>query len=201
MDYPEVDDEVDSELGAAMGFSSFGGQPKKKRKYNHNDAVYSIDNPLQSSSGANTTELGMRKPRPDLDPASTSDVVDPTPVTSKPGEFSSRHPEGASAGLSQFITQAQTLPPRPGPPPPGTEPVVQSPDPSNIERRAKSFPTGVPKQFFDQLTWKELEAYRKGVKDENGDIAYFLPSFVEDPWAKLEREQAAAAAAATSQRI
>ena len=53
---------------------------------------------------------------------------------------------------------------------------------------AKSaFPSGVPVEIFDKLTWKELEAYRKGVKNKNGDVAYFLPSFIEDPWAKLEK--------------
>ena len=50
-----------------------------------------------------------------------------------------------------------------------------------------AFPSGVPVEIFDKLTWKELEAYRKGIKDKNGDLAYFLPSFIEDPWTKLEK--------------
>ncbi|KIV98614.1 uncharacterized protein PV09_09606 [Verruconis gallopava] len=55
------------------------------------------------------------------------------------------------------------------------------------EQPKNAFPTGVPMDIFNKLTWKELEAYRKGVKNENGDIAWFLPSFIEDPWAKLEK--------------
>jgi hypothetical protein len=55
------------------------------------------------------------------------------------------------------------------------------------EQGKSAFPTGVPMEIFDKLTWKELEAYRKGVKQENGDLAWFLPSFIEDPWAKLEK--------------
>lgn len=38
--------------------------------------------------------------------------------------------------------------------------------------------------FSDQVR-PELGAYVKGVSQANGDIAYFLPSFLEDPWAKL----------------
>lgn len=31
----------------------------------------------------------------------------------------------------------------------------------------------------------DLQALRHGVKNENGDVAYFLPSFIEDPWEGL----------------
>jgi hypothetical protein len=55
------------------------------------------------------------------------------------------------------------------------------------EHSKSAFPTGVPMEIFDKLTWTELEAYRKGVKQGNGDLAWFLPSFIEDPWAKLEK--------------
>jgi hypothetical protein len=57
----------------------------------------------------------------------------------------------------------------------------------STEQPKNAFPTGVPMEIFDKLTWKELEAYRKGVKKDNGDLAWFLPSFIEDPWAKLEK--------------
>ena len=30
-----------------------------------------------------------------------------------------------------------------------------------------------------------LDALRHGVKNENGDMVYFLPSFLEDPWKDL----------------
>jgi hypothetical protein len=181
----EDDYEVDPEMTAAMGFSSFGAQPNaKKRKYHHDDAVVSIDDPRGKSSGANTIELGIRKQRDESDSGVPPQPKSPEPVSTA-RDASITHPAGASAGLSQFISEAQSLPPRPMPP--GANQNYQIPTPSASD--PKSFPGGIPKQFFDKLDWKELEALRKGVKDENGDIAYFLPSFIEDPWAKLEREQ------------
>jgi hypothetical protein len=35
-----------------------------------------------------------------------------------------------------------------------------------------------------------LQALRRGIRNERGDIAYFLPSFLEDPWEKLMVKQA-----------
>jgi hypothetical protein len=180
------DFEVDPELQAAMGFSSFGTQPNaKKRKYNHDDAVVSIDDPRGKSSGANTIELGIRKQRDDSNPGA-SPSLGSSNTTSTVRDSTIQHPAGASAGLSHFISQAQSLPPKPMPP--GSNQNHQTS--VSLTSKPTSFPGGIPKQFFDKLDWKELEALRKGVKDENGDIAYFLPSFIEDPWAKLEREQA-----------
>jgi hypothetical protein len=72
------------------------------------------------------------------------------------------------------------------PPAPAAAAAGTSASPST-EQPKNAFPTGVPMDIFYKLTWKELEAYRKGVKKENGDLAWFLPSFIEDPWAKLEK--------------
>ncbi|RMX92827.1 hypothetical protein D0868_13200 [Hortaea werneckii] len=33
---------------------------------------------------------------------------------------------------------------------------------------------------------QDLQALRYGVKNDKGDTAYFLPSFIEDPWKGLE---------------
>jgi hypothetical protein len=33
------------------------------------------------------------------------------------------------------------------------------------------------------------QALRRGIRNERGDMAYFLPSFLEDPWAKLVAKQ------------
>ncbi|RMY04635.1 hypothetical protein D0867_10290 [Hortaea werneckii] len=33
---------------------------------------------------------------------------------------------------------------------------------------------------------QDLQALRSGVKNERGDTAHFLPSFIEDPWKGLE---------------
>src|SRR5690242_11899282 len=40
----------------------------------------------------------------------------------------------------------------------------QSPSAMTGEHAKNAFPTGVPMDIFNRLTWKELEAYRKGVK-------------------------------------
>ncbi|KAF2487275.1 hypothetical protein BDY17DRAFT_7763 [Neohortaea acidophila] len=33
---------------------------------------------------------------------------------------------------------------------------------------------------------KSLQALRQGVRNANGDMVYFLPSFLEDPWRRLK---------------
>lgn len=33
---------------------------------------------------------------------------------------------------------------------------------------------------------EQLQALRHGVKNSNGDMVYFLPSFLEDPWKNLQ---------------
>jgi hypothetical protein len=167
--------DADPEMTAAMGFSSFGTQPNaKKRKYHNDDAVVSIDDP-HAKTGANMIELGIRKQRdesyPEISPQTSSTATIPSTVR----DDTIKHPAGASAGLSQFISHAQSLPPRPMPP--STSQSSQTPTTPLV--KTTSFPGGIPKGFFDKLDWKELEALRKGVKDENGDIAYFLPSFIE----------------------
>jgi hypothetical protein len=171
----DEDFEIDPEMTAAMGFSSFGSQPNaKKRKYYNDDAVVSIDDP-RAKTGSNMIELGIRKQRddsyPEVSPQTSSTVAIPSVVR----DDSVKHPAGASADLSQFISHAQSLPPRPTPP--GNSKTRQTP--TTPPMKTTSFPGGIPKGFFDKLDWKELEALRKGVKDENGDVAYFLPSFIE----------------------
>ncbi|KAL6715196.1 hypothetical protein ACLMJK_007460 [Lecanora helva] len=39
-----------------------------------------------------------------------------------------------------------------------------------------------------EVTW-DWQALRKGIKDENGDVAFYDQSFVEDPWRELRREE------------
>ena len=47
-------------------------------------------------------------------------------------------------------------------------------------------PEGGPATATAQQGEPTLEQLRHGVRDENGDIAYFLPSFLEDPWKDLK---------------
>lgn len=46
---------------------------------------------------------------------------------------------------------------------------------------------GSTQQSTDQQPPPELASYRYGVKQADGTMAYFLPSFIEDPWADLLR--------------
>jgi hypothetical protein len=177
------DTDIDPEIAEAMGFSSFGGT--KRRKFNH-DAVVDTQ---PHKSGANTAPLGSRTA-----PANGHSQQLPVGQPSYPAYQSYQNPSQPNAGgPSQMYQHGFDLPKRP-PKWPETQTQTQTPekpaDSQNLETSSPTtaFPTGVPKGFFDKLTWKELEAFRKGVKDENGDVAFFLPSFIEDPWAKLERE-------------
>ncbi|OLN86658.1 hypothetical protein CCHL11_03754 [Colletotrichum chlorophyti] len=58
--------EIDPEMAAFLGFSSFGTQPAaKKRKYNHRaDAATSADAAAASATGANQIALAPRAPAP-----------------------------------------------------------------------------------------------------------------------------------------
>ncbi|TID22270.1 hypothetical protein E2P81_ATG11376 [Venturia nashicola] len=175
------DIEIDPAIAEAMGFSSFGGT--KRRKFNHDEATIDPDITKPQPSGANTAPLGSR-----------SNIEHGVGLPKRP-----EHPSYQDPSLSmpaQTYQQGFDLPKRPPKPEewPPTQHVPQMVEKSTENQIAETnspttaFPTGVPKGFFDKLTWKELEQFRKGVKNENGDVAYFLPSFIEDPWAKLERE-------------
>lgn len=171
------DIEIDPAIAEAMGFSSFGGT--KRRKFNHDSATIDPDITKPHPSGANTAPLGSR-----LNPDHGVDLP-------KRPEYANYQDPSLSMP-PQTYQQGFDLPKRP--PKPETTNRQQNVEKSIENQNAEisspttAFPTGVPKGFFDKLTWKELEQFRKGVKDENGDVAYFLPSFIEDPWAKLERD-------------
>lgn len=90
------DIEIDPAMAAQMGFSSFGMQNNtKKRKYGHNDAV--VDAPAapskQSTTGANTTQLGIR------DKSNVAAVDAASPAPAQPGDHhSAASPQTLSQG-------------------------------------------------------------------------------------------------------
>lgn len=93
------------------------------------------------------------------------------------------------AGLAAFLTpvpQNNTQVANQTPPNPTT--LESQPTTSNLAGTA-SLPPRPQVQVISfggaEITQDELQALRKGVRDERGDVAYFLPSFVEDPWEKL----------------
>ena len=96
----------------------------------------------------------------------------------------------ATGGLSAFLSRGQSLPNAQGHAAPGLalmqEPLKQHPDVQLPDRplppvtAEKSNGSGGPMEH-------SLQAYRQGVRNEKGDMVYFLPSFLEDPWEKLEK--------------
>jgi len=161
------DDEyaVDPALTASLGFSSFGTQPSaKKRKYTHNDAF--------------------------VDPAASM-----TPAAGS----SKNRPKGAGKGANTLPLGARKNPS----PNDSLGPVVED---GNAGERP-SVPTGITQlstaerklpvraqQTLPKVSTREvgIEAYRHGVKQPNGDTAYFLPSFLEDPWAGMSAKSTSA---------
>ena len=183
----QMDDVENDDIAAAMGFSSFGGT--KKRKYDQTNSPKS----KADASGANTTRLGMR-PQADHgsnnlpatgDDASgleTSNSVaesQETPAQDKPKQKQKqKQKQPAATGLAAFLSRGQDLPERPAQ---GEQANVVVPRDTSDANLMVSF-GGPP------IPKAEVAALRNGVLDENGDRAYFLPSFVEDPWERFSKE-------------
>lgn len=123
------DSEIDPAIAEAMGFSGFGTQAGKKRKFDMNDGVADVNNTTDKAKGqgANALPLGMKK--------MTSDQQ-------------------------------------------GSEAL-----PSNISRTPAKVATSTAD---DSTNGPSLQDLRNGVRNANGDMVYFLPSFIEDPWKDLK---------------
>jgi hypothetical protein len=169
-----MEEEEDMDIAAAMGFASFGGA--KKRKYDQTNSPKA----KVAASGANTAQLGVRTRRTVDDGVETENMDDTIESASKSGPPT--HPPKkaqkppAASSLADFLARAQTLPEKP--------PNVPEPNSNPADLKpyvAKMICFGGP-----QIPEDELNALRFGVRNEQGDMAYFLPSFVEDPWAKIK---------------
>ncbi|KAF1963581.1 hypothetical protein CC80DRAFT_364821, partial [Byssothecium circinans] len=188
------DDEINEDIAAAMGFSSFGGT--KKRKYDQaNSAKTKVD-----ASGANSTKLGVR-PKIVADGAQSGvgsgETKEAIAATDPAGDASQSKPPSASnltntkakpkqkqpatSGLATFLNRGQNLPDK--------RPKEEEPETAaaRVQQPRGGHPDATDMISFggEPISRAELNALRSGVKDENGDTAYFLPSFVEDPWANM----------------
>jgi len=201
------DSDGDDEIAAAMGFSSFGHS--RKRKYDQTGSPKAKADP----SGANMTQLGVR-PKAMVDgegagfdlAAETVDSIEaadgvgnaPQPESHAPtsdastnakakGRQKQKQKQPAATGLAAFLSFGQTLPEKPPNPPaantfhdvPTARPVARV-DPAASEMVSFG---GEP------ISRAELSALRSGVRVENGDTAYFLSSFVEDPWERMKSRE------------
>jgi hypothetical protein len=139
--------DLDPALAAAMGFSSFGGAPNKRRKVT-NDGDGFIDPEISKiasvptrppGTGANSVMPGTRRPAP-VTQASTSTMAGSGPAVSTGAEA-----DAAQTHISEAPTSTITI---------------------NSAARDSD----------------DLAALRNGVRNAQGDMAFFKPSFLEDPW-------------------
>lgn len=118
------------------------------------------------------------------------------------GKKKSKGKQAAPAGLAGFLSRGQQLPARPQPAvQEQSQPIAsdsltttRTPIAAGIGAQpsveARSVPEAVSAEaqtggITDQTHQSGLSAYRRGVKNERGDMVYFMPSFLEDPWAAL----------------
>jgi len=156
------DFEENDEMAAVLGFSQFGGT--KKRKF---DQTKSPVKDEYSASGANSTELGVRTKALGNQQTSGEETVSVAPVSKN---------IPVAGGLAGFLARGQALPEKPPESVPVQYEATRLVDPSASE---------MIKFGGASVSRADLNALRFGVKNAEGDKAYFLPSFVEDPWEKL----------------
>ncbi|KAK7552662.1 hypothetical protein IWX49DRAFT_496325 [Phyllosticta citricarpa] len=169
--------EVDPDLAAAMGFSSFGPS-KGSGKPVRAEAV------KEAGTGTNRVQLGPRKrqAKGDRDEPCQSEENNAM-QSSIPAEKSKKSKETVPTGLAAFLARGKELPEKPS-----TGPSNFTPDSAGANVPVASLPETSDTQSGSNFVEPDLQALRNGIRDENGDIAYFLPSFIEDPWMRLERK-------------
>jgi hypothetical protein len=170
-----MDDEEDMDIAAAMGFGSFGGA--KKRKYDQTNSPKA----KPAASGANTAQLGVRTRKTEDDGFKDDHmeaVLEEIPISGPPTHKPKKAQKPpAATGLADFLARAQTLPDKP----PNVPEKVPTP------RDSGSSATEMVSFGGPSISKAELNALRFGVRNEQGDMAYFLPNFVEDPWESIKR--------------
>lgn len=168
----EDDFAVDPAMAAALGFSSFGTQPDtKRRKYTHNDAVVdlptSISRPTtkkkNGAQGANALPLGQRRT---------------SPSTSTPEPSSSTAQAQRNEAIAEVAANVSEVADTSGAHPPLSA--------RNTALEGLLQKWDVPTQGVRHFSQVELQALREGVTVQQGYVAYYLPSFIEDPWAGLK---------------
>ena len=175
----DMDEEENADIAAAMGFASFGGT--KKRKFDHANSPKARPD-VNDASGANSTKLGVRTKKvasaEDIDAEDlSSGFVHQEAQAQSNAPSRSKANQTADSGLASFLARGQDLPEHA----PTTESASRLAAPVD-QPVAEMISFGGP-----SISRAELNALRNGVRTDNGDTAYFLPSFVEDPWAKLRK--------------
>lgn len=149
--------DIDPAIAEAMGFTGFGTQPNKKRKFNANDGIIDTSGfqAQQNAKGANSLPLGNRKPKAgnDNDSSTSTPLVDSATVAAH-----------------------------------GSDPAIRGVTTGEGSKDSGSFVQSIPVPGSNTTVGPDepnLQALRKGVKNERGDMVYFSPNFLEDPWKDL----------------
>lgn len=225
------DIDIDPEIAAAMGFSSFGNQLNdKKRKFNRQDTFVDASKLNSSRTGANSIQLGARQKKTPsigtlrssqqddkdgeewLDPGYVDESVDMNeesslsadtvlPPQASPSNFEptnranprskGRQNQSGPSGLAQFLARGEAFKqvvPASEIGDSGTKHSLNAVFPSD-----PSLPTeptaSIPSMPLGTFGREDTHVLRKGVRNAQGDVAYFLPSFVEDPWENQRKER------------
>lgn len=151
------EDGIDPAMAAMMGFQSFGGPQKAKRRKIEDHAS------TVPATAANETPIATR-----AGTSTQGDQVNNTTTNqtaSRATPTSNQRKQPALTGLAAFLQHGQNLPDPPAD-------AVQESSTATHKAATTAAPGMSP----------ELTAYRWGVPNTNGDMIYFLPSFIEDPW-------------------
>jgi hypothetical protein len=159
------DDTIDPAMAAAMGFTSFGGAQNKRRKVhrNNDDGDGFIDPEIAKSNN----------PPAKLAPGTGANSVKTGP----------RRPAAASAQDAANATTAAGVVPAAG-----ESNVAASGSTAQVSGASPAFSTathGGPTAGAQGGVDQNRPNMRKGVRNENGDMVFFKPSFLEDPWRHL----------------
>ena len=185
----------EEDVAAAMGFASFGSKPKpakKKRKIVGADANH-------EGSGSNNTPLGVRmKAAEEKNPGAeaewkepgyyeppvngenedvpyhllhTGDLVDGYHIGQNKG-YQPRHQPEESKDKTPSSAQSHNN---------GGQETPKTLQPTSIKPSSPAIPGQDSNGNWD------YHALRRGIIDTNGDTAYYLPSFISDPWQHLRK--------------
>ncbi|KAG7004801.1 hypothetical protein G7Y79_00023g053850 [Physcia stellaris] len=165
----DSEDPAEADMASMMGFSNFGSKPKPKSKKRKREmAQLAASGPgAESGSGSNIMPLGhpRRKPEEGRNGAAWSEMKEGAVLGS---EGAMDHGSRKQGQLSGRLEDAVHDPP-----------LAEQREPSPSIKGSSPIAGGSDQTRYD---WYAL---RKGVRDQNGDVAYYDVSFVEDPWKGL----------------
>ena len=164
----DTDEAAQADMAQMMGFSSFGSKPNPQSKKRKREiAQLAASGPgAESGSGSNTMPLGKPRRKPVDVKDEEAGNYEQSNVTGETVRFSDEH---------QQILGDQ---------------VPEEAVPDRDWRKESAKPSASQNAFAQSTggrgqAQQDLYALRKGVRDQRGDVAYYNPSFIEDPWKDL----------------